>query len=96
MESIAVLLNHRPRPIVSSRETERGQLLTYFRDKINAGRVGTKYRPVSIPRIAKMLETIPTKDLYYLKRICEDSRSFSARFFWELNPQNHGSLTNSA
>ena len=76
------------------RATERGQFMTYFCDRINAGRIGTKWKPISMPRMGRILEGIPTKDLYYLKRICEDSRIFSQRFFWELDPKNHGNLVN--
>lgn len=74
------------------RITERGQLMEYFCKRINAGRIGTKWKPVSMPRMGRILQGIPTKDLYYLKRICDDSRIFSQRFFWELNPAKHGTL----
>jgi hypothetical protein len=79
------------------RITERGQLMEYFCNKINPGRVGVRFngrflQPITMPRMGKILEQIPTKDLYYLKRICEDSPVFSKRFFWELNPKNHGNL----
>jgi hypothetical protein len=32
-------------------------------------------------------QKIPTKDLYYLKRICDDAKHFSKRFWWGLNAQ---------
>jgi hypothetical protein len=44
---------------------------------------------------APVLESIPTKDLYYLKRICDDSCVFSKRFFYELNATKHD-YTNTA
>ena len=74
------------------RVTERGQLMEYFCEKINAGRVGTSFKPVSMARMGRVLQAIPTKDLYYLKRICDDSKHFSKRFWWELNPTKHGNL----
>ena len=76
------------------RVTERGELMEYFCKKINAGRAGTRFKPVSMARMGRVLQAIPTKDLYYLKRICDDSQHFSKRFWWELNPTKHGNLIN--
>lgn len=84
-------LGHNLKPH-TSHDTERGQLMEYFCKKINAGRAGTRFPMISMARMGKLLEQIPTKDLYYLKRICDDSRVFSQRFFWELNPTKHGNL----
>jgi len=44
-------------------------------------------------RMGKILEKIPTKDLYYLKRICDDAKNFSKKFWWELNPKNFDEIT---
>ncbi len=71
------------------RETERGELMKYFIDRINPGRIRDGLPKLSMPRMGKILEQIPTKDLYYLKRICEDSANFSKRFFYELDPKKH-------
>jgi hypothetical protein len=56
---------------------------------------GTRFAMISMARTGRMLESIPTKDLYYLKRICDDSRVFSKRFFYELNATKHD-YTNTA
>lgn len=71
------------------RETERGELMKYFVDRINPGRIRDGLPRLSMPRMGKILEQIPTKDLYYLKRICDDSKNFSKRFFYELDPKKH-------
>jgi len=71
------------------RETERGELMRYFLDRINPGRVRDGLPRLTMPRMGKILEQIPTKDLYYLKRICDDSGNFSKRFFYELDPKKH-------
>ena len=71
------------------RETERGELMKYFCDNINPGRAQDGLPPVSMGRMGKMLQQIPTKDLYYLKRVCDDSQNFSKKFWWELNPKKH-------
>lgn len=71
------------------RQTERGELMRYFLDRINPGRVRDGLPKITMARMGKILEQIPTKDLYYLKRICDDSANFSKRFFYELNPKKH-------
>ena len=72
-----------------TRETERGELLKYFAGRINVQRVLDGYPKVTIGRMAKTLEKIPTKDLYYLKRVCDDAQNFSKKFWWEVNPKKH-------
>ena len=42
-----------------------------------------------MPRMGKILEGIPTKDLYYLKRVCDDAGNFSKKFWWLLDPKKH-------
>lgn len=69
--------------------SERGELLEEFRARITPEWDSKRYGVLTIARIAKKLEGIPTKDLYYLKRVCEDSKNYSKRFFWELNPNKH-------
>jgi hypothetical protein len=71
------------------RATERGELMEYFRKKLNYDRVRDKIPPLSMPRMGKILETIPTKDLYYLKSVCDQSKDFSKKFWWEINPKKH-------
>ncbi|MFZ2886947.1 MAG: hypothetical protein WA021_03955 [Minisyncoccia bacterium] len=71
------------------RITERGELMRYFVDRINPGRSRDGLPKISMGRMGKILEQIPTKDLYYLKRICDDSANFSKRFWYELDPKKH-------
>jgi hypothetical protein len=72
-----------------SRETERGELMQYFRQRLNMDRTKDGYPPISMGRMGGMLAKIPTKDLYYLKKVCDDAKSFSKKFWWELNPKKH-------
>ncbi len=72
-----------------SNETERGELMKYFCERLNSGRLVDGLPPVSMGRMGKMLQAIPTKDLYYLKKVCDDSMNFSKKFWWEINPKNH-------
>lgn len=71
------------------RATERGELMEYFRDKLNRTRVRDGYTPLSLARMGKILQLIPTKDLYYLKSVCDQATDFSKKFWWEVNPKKH-------
>lgn len=80
---------HIKRAADDSRKTERGELLKYFCERINAERLADGYPKITIGRMGKMLEKVPTKDLYYLKRVCDDAKNFSKRFWVELNPKKY-------
>ena len=71
------------------RQTERGELMRYFVDRLNPSRLRDGLERITMARMGKILEQIPTKDLYYLKRICDDSKNFSKRFWYELDPRKH-------
>jgi len=71
------------------RATERGEMMKYFIERLNTGRVRDGYPPISLTRMGRLLLAIPTKDLYYLKSVCEQSKDFSKKFWWEINPKKH-------
>jgi hypothetical protein len=71
------------------RATERGELMEYFKDKLNRSRVRDGLQEISMPRIGLILQGIPTKDLYYLKSVCDQATNFSKKFWWEINPKKH-------
>lgn len=68
------------------RKTERGEMMQYFMDKLNISRKEDGLSDITIPRMGRILQGIPTKDLYYLKSVCDDSPNFSKKFWWELKP----------
>ncbi len=72
-----------------TRATERGELMEYFCSRLNAARLRDGLEKITMPRMGKILEQIPTKDLYYLKRVCEEAGNFSKKFWWELDPERH-------
>jgi len=72
-----------------ARETERGELMKYFLSHINPGRINDGMPKVTMGHLGKLFQQIPTKDLYYLKRVCSDAPNFSKKFWWEINPKNH-------
>ena len=72
-----------------SKKTERGELMKYFCQRLNAQRMRDNYPKITMGRMGKILQQIPTKDLYYLKRVCDDAQSFSKKFWWEVDPKKH-------
>ena len=71
------------------RATERGELMEYFLKKLNHARVRDGLPELSMPRMGRLLVAIPTKDLYYLRSICDQASDFSKKFWWEINPKKH-------
>ena len=66
---------------------KRQDLIKMFVDKINAQRVGTKYRPVTGRGIAMKLAHVKTNDLYQFYRSCEENTGktgFSGAFYSKL------------
>lgn len=81
--------SHLKRTMSKARMTERGELMKYFCEELNRDRRRDGIPPISMGRMGKMLEKIPTKDLYYLKRVCDDAKNFSKKFWYELNPDKY-------
>ena len=63
--------------------------MRYFCKELNKSRGEDGLPLISMARMGKILENIPTKDLYYLKRVCNDAGNFSKKFWWELDPEKH-------
>ena len=83
-------IGDRLRKIISNaRITERGELMRYFVNHLNSTRMQDGYPRITMAHMGKILENIPTKDLYYIKRVCDDAPNFSKRFWWELDPKKH-------
>ena len=80
---------HLKRTMSKARITERGELMEYFCEKLNKSRAGDGLRLITMGRMGKMLEKIPTKDLYYMKRVCDDAEHFSMKFWYLLNPEKY-------
>lgn len=74
------------------RQTERGELMRYFMAQINPGRAKDGLPPLTMGRMGRLLVAIPTRDLYFLKSVCDDTAgrggSFSKKFFWEIKPKD--------
>jgi len=77
------------RAMSKTRMTERGELMKVFCAELNRDRRRDGLPLITMGRMGKMLEKIPTKDLYYLKRVCSDANNFSKKFWYELNPEKY-------
>ncbi len=68
--------------IVKKGDAERKDIINEFMERLNADR--GKREPVSFPQVATLIKHIPTSDLYFLRSVCNQSNSFSARFWSEV------------
>ena len=64
--------------------SQRAELLETIITKINAERVGTKYKPVTPIMIAVKLKGITTGDLVGFVKLCTQAKSFGQCFFGKL------------
>lgn len=71
------------------RQTERGEMMRFFLRHLNYSRKQDGLAPMTMAHLGTVLEKIPTKDLYYLKSVCSQAKSFSKTFWWELDPKKH-------
>lgn len=76
-------------PVDTSRKTERGELMRYFQKQLNYARANDGLPKITMGHLGKILEGIPTKDLYYLQSVCSKAKNFSKKFWWEIDPKKH-------
>ena len=94
MKSIRELMAEREQKTAETlkgrkRLTERGELMRFFQRHLNIARKHDGLAPMTMAHLGTVLEKIPTQDLYYLKSVCSQAKSFSKTFWWELDPQKH-------
>jgi hypothetical protein len=69
-------------------ETQRGELLKYFRDRVNSGRTGKNYKLHTVKSIGIILQGLGLDDLYYMQSMMEDKRRRGgndvAWFWWSI------------
>jgi len=68
----------------TKRGSERGELLQFLLEGVNAERDGKKYKKLRIAFVAARTAKMSLRDLYYLKSICiEGARKGSfSKVFW--------------
>ena len=83
-------------PTKKDKATERGELMQYFMSKLNRSRLRDGLPALTMARMGRVLVAIPTKDLYFLKSVCDDAETrsgsadtFSKKFWWEVKPKHH-------
>lgn len=76
-------------PKGKKRLTERGEMMRFFLRHLNHSRAADGLPPMTMAHLGTVLEKIPTADLYYLKSVCSQAKSFSKTFWWELDPDKH-------
>jgi len=65
--------------------SERAELISKFLDRINSGRKGTQYKPMTARGVAMKLAHVPTEDLWAFYRMCDTAKcGFGAAFFGSL------------
>lgn len=67
--------------------SERSELLEKFLTRLNNARVGTKYKPLTLIGLNRLIRHIPTSQLYPFYKDCERAKNFSAYFFWSIRAQ---------
>lgn len=72
-----------------SKKTQRGELMRFFQRHLNYTRARDGLPMLTMARMGKILEGIPTDDLYYLKSVCSRAKNFSKKFWWEIDPKKH-------
>jgi hypothetical protein len=71
--------------------SERGDLMQYFMERLNPYRRQDGFPPLTYPRMGKIPQGLSCPDLYYLKSVCDDAKSFSKTFWYSLDAKKYTS-----
>ena len=63
---------------------ERNDIIKLFVDKLNAERVGIKYKPLPFVAVQKKCIAMTEAELYSFLVDCEKAKNFSSYFFWSF------------
>ncbi|MDB5224535.1 MAG: hypothetical protein JWO43_157 [Candidatus Adlerbacteria bacterium] len=63
--------------------------MKFFMVRLNASRQIDGLPAMTMGRMGRVLQGIPTRDLYYLQSVCVQSKHFSKKFWWEIDPKKH-------
>lgn len=64
--------------------SERAELIERFVTKLNASRVASGYKPLTAGFYASKMSHIPTDELHFHYKQCEQAKSFSS-LWWYMN-----------
>lgn len=76
----AELLNGYQVKIIKTRRTERGDLLSYFLERMNPLRLKGGYKVWTIGQVGYFLSIFRTGDLYSLRIKCDQAKNFGKTF----------------
>lgn len=71
---------HKPR-------NEREEIIDRFLARLNPSRQQRRLKPITYARLSRMLQGVPTPDLYPFFMECDHARNFSSLFWWKLKPR---------
>ncbi len=76
---------------VKSRNTEYGDMLNKFLDKLNPDRVSNNFSPLAIGRLAGELKRAKyaTSQLYAFYQECERAKNFSSYFWFRIKERKN-------
>ena len=63
--------------------------MRFFVRHLNLSRKIDGLPAITMARMGKILEGIPTQDLYYLQSVCSRAKNFGKKFWWEVDPKKH-------
>jgi len=84
---IGTLLQGYNIPLIKSHRTERGDLISYFAEKMNASRNSAGYKELTIKAWACKLSIFNTEQLYHLRMKCDQAKNFGACFNYYVFPR---------
>lgn len=85
MQVVKDLFNNFRLAPISSRRTERGDLITEFCERVNSERGDRK--PLTIGGVAYLLSPFNVADLYTMLKKCNEAKSFTATFWYYAKPK---------
>lgn len=68
--------------------SERAELIERFVTRLNNSRIAGGYKPLGAKFYATKMALIPTDELHMFYKELDNSKNFSALWWWKCNPKN--------
>jgi hypothetical protein len=69
---------------------QRQEIIKMFLDRLNAARLGTKYKPLTAKTVALRLQWWKTnQELREFYGYCNEGKNFSSTWWYKTNPNNY-------
>lgn len=76
-----------PNPVKKTRRTERGDLIDYFFERVNADRRNASLKEFPKGSLAFFLSVYTTTNLYLLRIKCESANNWGSMFNYHVFPK---------